>query len=192
MATATRTLACISPEEFLERPDRERHELFDGEGELVEMTVSSFEGPAIAGRLITRWQHFGDARAAGMVMTGEATCQSYSDDPNRIRRPDVGFIRKGSLFPEQLDHVHWAIPPDVDVDSSNDILIDVERENQEYLAAGVEPVWTIRPQSRSAAVHRLRGKGERFEGDAVVLGESVHPDFEVRVSELFPHKSAVL
>lgn len=192
MATATLSATRITPEQLLALPDRERYELVNGE--LVELPARSLEGAAIGNRLGARLQTFVDAHDLGVVMNSDASYQCFEDDPNRIRRPDVSFIRKGRLGMEQFEHGHCLIAPDfaVEVVSPSDILYDVEEKIEEYLTAHVELVWMISPKSRTVTVYRLHGKSERFEDDATLTGESVLPGFEVRLSELFPNKNVVL
>jgi Uma2 family endonuclease len=192
MATAVLPTTRITPEQLLTLPDRERYELVNGE--LVEMPAMSLEGAAIGNRLGSRLQAFVEVSKLGVVLNSDASYQCFLDDPNRIRRPDVSFIRKGRLSDEQFEQGHCLIAPvfAVEIVSPNDILYDVEEKIEEYLAAGVELVWMISPKSRSITVYRLHGKAERFDGGALAGGEAVLPGFEIRVSELFPDKKTVL
>jgi Uma2 family endonuclease len=186
VATASLHATRITPEQFLDLPDRDRYELM--KGELVEMPVMSLEGSAIGSRLISLLQAHADANEAGIVLTSEATYQCFPDDPARIRRPDVSFIRAGRLPVEQYEQGHCRIPPDlaVEIVSPNDVMFDLEEKIQEYLAAGVELVWMISPKSRSVTAYRPHGRREAFELGDVVTGESVLPGLQFHVSELFP------
>jgi Uma2 family endonuclease len=68
--------------------------------------------------------------------------------------------------------------------SPNDLASEIDAKVEEYLAAGVQVVWVINPDSRIARIHRsdsIRGVHEAEELEA----EPVLPGFRCRLSDVF-------
>src|SRR5947208_12087963 len=110
-----------TPEDLLTMPDGEHYELVNGE--LVEKRMGT-KSSWIAGEVQRRLGNFIETSRAGWVLPAEASYQCFPDDPKRVRRPDVSFIRRGRLPGEELPEGHTPIPPDlaVEVVSPNDLL----------------------------------------------------------------------
>src|SRR6266849_6735295 len=95
MLTKTR----YTPEEFLELPDNKRFELVNGK--LVERPMSTMAS-LVAVKVIQKLSNYVDANPVGDVLESEASYQCFPDDPDKVRKPDISFIRNGRLPPEQL------------------------------------------------------------------------------------------
>src|SRR5262249_47122103 len=84
----------VTPDDLLRMPDGNRYELVDGH--LVERDMgfrSSYIGLRL-GRLIG---NLCEQTPLGWVLGADCSYQCDPDDPNRVRRPDVSFIRLGRL-----------------------------------------------------------------------------------------------
>jgi len=191
MATAP-PVTTITPEQLLELTDEKRYELIDGE--LVECPLMSLESCAIAVKLASILNQHVVSRELGLVVDSEATFQCFPDHPDRVRRADLSFIRRGRIPREQYEHGHCTVAPDlvIEVISPNDVIFEVDEKIQDYLSAGVELVWLINPKTRSLTVYRLRGKRAYFEGDEILTGENVLPELQFPVSSIFPDVNTVL
>lgn len=66
-----------------------------------------------------------------------------------------------------------------------DLDLEVEEKVEEYLAAGVELVWVVRPPLRSIRVHRADGTVATLHSGDSLEGESVLPGFSCPVADLF-------
>jgi Uma2 family endonuclease len=187
----TAATTAITPEQLLELPDRERYELVDGE--LVEVPAMSLEGSAVQLRLGRFLGAHVDAAKLGVVMGSDASYQCFPDDPARVRRPDVSFIRRGRLVADQYQLGHCRIPPDlvVEVVSPNDFHHDVVEKVREYQAAGVALVWVVSPEIRSVMVYRADGSTSDLRASDELTGEEVLPGFRTLVADIFPDLAQV-
>jgi Uma2 family endonuclease len=125
----------VTPDELLKMPDADRYELADGH--LVEREMgsrSSHIGVLLSALLIS----FCKEHRLGWVFGSDCGYQCYPDDPTRVRKPDVSFIRMGRLPNEQAPDGHILIAPDVAVEvvSPHDLVYEIETKVQEYLGAG--------------------------------------------------------
>lgn len=174
----------ITPDDLLAMPDEKNYELVDGE--LVERTMGNESGWS-AGQLYRRLSDFCDQNDSGWVLGAETGYRCFSDDPNRVRKPDVSFVRKGRLPGERVARGYDSLPPDlaVEVISPNDLYGQVNIKVEEYLGAGVRLVWVIDPDSRTAHIHRADREMSRIHEDDDLDGEDVLPGFTCRLGDIF-------
>ena len=187
---STLQVAPYTPEDLLAMPDGKGHELVNGS--LVELNVGSLSS-WIGGRLFRLISNFVEANGLGWVWPAENGIQCFPDDPNKVRKPDASFIRKGRLPGEEIPEGWIRIVPDlaVEVISPNDLAYEVEGKVVEYLHAGVRLVWIVNPQTRIVRVHRADGtSGWLTEADEL-SGEDVLPGFSCRVAQLFPRRRPI-
>jgi Uma2 family endonuclease len=175
----------FTPEDLLTMPDGARFELVDGE--LVERNLSVLssmvEGLVYASLLI----HARDTNS-GLVWPGTLGCRFYVDAPDRVRKPDVTFVRRERFSPAFYDDGFLTIRPDivVEVVSTNDLAKEVDEKIEEYLEAGVPLVWIVYPESRSVQVHRPDSTVTKLHETDELTGENIFPGFRCKVAELFP------
>lgn len=183
MSIATETQ--YTADDLLTLPDGKHFELVDGQ--LVEQAVSPISS-WVEVRLLQSLSVHVDRQNLGWVFSSTQGFQCFSDDPNRVRRPDASFIRRERLPNGLPQRGHFRIAPDLaaEVISPNDLASDLYRKTGEYLAAGVRLVWIVDPETRSVTVHRADGTGARFGEQDELSGESVVPGFRCRIAELFP------
>jgi Uma2 family endonuclease len=62
---------------------------------------------------------------------------------------------------------------------------EMELKLEEYRRAGVELIWFVDPESRSASIHRPDGGAERLDENGVLNGDPVLPGFQMALRELF-------
>ena len=179
------TIRRYSPEDLLSMPDGDRYELVDGE--LVETSVSE-ESNLIAGWIAHLLNAVVGPRRLGLVMP-EQTYQCFPDAPDRVRKPDVSFIRAEKRPNGPRRRGHTPIPPDlaVEVVSPGDSVYDLEDKLADYRSAGVPLVWVVHPNRRTVYVYA--GGSEvpsvLHEDDSLTGGEIVR-GFSAKVAELFP------
>ncbi|MCX7420408.1 MAG: Uma2 family endonuclease [Planctomycetia bacterium] len=174
----------ITPDDLLAMPNGDDFELVDGE--LVERHMGA-ESSWIASNLIVLIAVFYRGRVPGHLFTTDCGYQCYSDDPGKVRKPDVSFVRKGRFPKDRIPKGYIRIPPDlaVEVLSPNDLADEVEEKVEEYLDAGVRLVWVISPKAETVTVYRAdRTAAKLHEADGL-SGESVLPGFLCQVSDLF-------
>lgn len=180
--------ARYSAADLLKLPDRDRFELVNGD--LVERNMG-WESSRIGFRLARFLDNHCDPHQLGWVNGPDAGYQCYEevypDDPDRVRKPDVSFIRLERLSPDDRPEGHCDIVPDLvaEVISPNDTAYEVRAKTEEYLRAGVQIVWVIDPHAKQVDVHRADGSLQKLYEDEELSGEEVVPGFRLLVSELF-------
>jgi Uma2 family endonuclease len=174
-----------TPEDLLLLPEGKHCELVDGELREREMGA---ESGWIAGRLATRLSLFIEQTGLGWVFPADVGYQCFPEDPDRVRKPDVSFVRAGRFPGDQIPRGHIGIPPDlaVEVVSPNDLFHEVWRKVEEYRRASVRLIWVVDPDARAIEIVRGDGAVSRLYEANELTGEDVLPGFRCRVGELFP------
>src|SRR4051812_41958797 len=180
----------LTPEELLTLPDGGKgHELVGGR--LVEKETGGFAS-WVAGRILRLLGRYGEDLGLGWVLGPEGSYQCFSEEPRKVRKPDVSFIRRGRLPEERIPDGHVRIPPDlaVEVVSPNDRVYEVDGKVAEDLAAGVPLVWVVNPEARTVHVDRGDRPVARLGGEEELTAPDLIPDLRCRVAELFTRPAA--
>lgn len=186
--STTLSIAPRTPEDLERMPDNVAFELVDGT--LVERNMG-LESSEIAGRIIVLLGLFLRTRPLGRLFLPDAGFQCFSDDPNKVLRPDVSFIRAGRLPGNKTPKGWGRIAPDlvVEVISPNDIADEVEEKITRWLNAGVALVWVVYPSTRTVRIHRPRtsphGRVSDLTDADTLSGGDVLPGFTCFVREIF-------
>jgi Uma2 family endonuclease len=177
----------ITPEELLRMPDGVNYELVDGK--LVERNMG-MESSEIAARILVLIGMFLRDKRLGRLFGADGSYQCFPD-PDKVRKPDVSFIRAARLPADQVIKGHCPIFPDlaVEVVSPGDLAYEVEEKVAEYLAAGVPLVWVVNPPTRTVRIRRPRsapqGSASELTDADAITGEDVLPGFSCAVSDFF-------
>jgi len=175
----------FTPADLLAMPDSVGFELVDGN--LVERPVSVLSS-FIGG--VYYYLLFGHClnHKTGGVWPADNGYQCYSDAPNKVRKPDASFVRRGRLTLEQfLQDGFCPVCPDlvVEVISPNELAYEVEEKIQEYLRAGVALIWIVYPESRRMMIYRADGSTTRLGEQDELNGENVLPGFSMVIRDIF-------
>ncbi len=174
----------MTADDLLHMPDAGRgYELVDGEPREVVMSVKS---NLVGGELFFRVKasakvHGGDA------FPPESGFRCFSDDPDRVRKPDMAYIAPGRLTDDQYDEGGYCpLVPDLvaEVISPHDLAYAVNEKLEEWLAVGVKLLWIIHPERKTVDVYRGNSTHRLRESDTLTA-EPVLPGFSVPVAELF-------
>lgn len=116
---------------------------------------------------------------------------SPPDDRSTLLAPDVAFVSAARLR-NQPEDGFLSIMPDlaVEIASPSDSLAQLRRKAALYLQNGGSLVWIVLPAERGVDVCRSAA-GARLDiefvgADGLLSGEDVLPNFELRLSRLFP------
>jgi Uma2 family endonuclease len=174
-----------TPEDLLSMPDGKNYELIDGR--LVERNTSQLSS-WVGGQLHFELNAFLRANPRGWVWPADLGYECYQDAPNKVRKPDVSFIRVARMPQGPTSEGYAHIPPDLaaEVVSPNDLWSELQGKVEEYLAAGVALVWVIDPVSRTALVYRRDGTVSRLREADELSGEDIIPGFRCPLSSIFP------
>jgi Uma2 family endonuclease len=175
----------ISPEQFLALPDTARFELIDGN--LVERNVSVLSS-LVENLVALRLTAFTTNSQAGWVWGSSLGYQCFPQSPNKIRRPDVSFVRRDRLAAANLEDGFLKIRPDivVEVVSPNDVKYEVDEKIEEYLSVGIPLVWIVNPETRIVEIHRRDGTVTKLHASDEISGDDVLPGFQCPVADFFP------
>jgi len=123
----------------------------------------------------------------GLVFGPDAGYVCFPGAPDKVRRPDVSFIRNGRLPGDQTPEGNINIAPDlaIEVLSPNDLAYDIERKVEEYFKAGVKEVWVVSPDTRTVRVQKLDGKGMVLRVNDSIGGGDLLPGFSCAVKDFF-------
>jgi Uma2 family endonuclease len=182
-------MSLVTADQFQSMPDAGHYELLDGH--LRERTMGVRSG--YVGHQLSRLlgNHCADHRL-GWILDADTGFQCFPGRPNRVRRPDVSFVRFGRFPGEDLPDGHSRIAPDLaaEVVSPNDLAEAVTEKVNDFLLAGVRLVWVVYPHTRVVTVFRANGSAAFLREDQELTGEDVVPGFRCRVSDLFPSPPA--
>jgi Uma2 family endonuclease len=171
-------------EDFPEMPDKHGYELINGEW--VEKNMGAQAGLVVL-TVNRRVANHADAHRQGLVFSSDAGYQIFAHKPNRVRKPDGSFIRRGRLLDDKPPRGHLRIAPDlaIEVISPNDLAEDIEERVADFLQAGTKIMWVLHPSTRTVYVFRQGNSVTRLTASDELSGEDVLPGFVCRVEELF-------
>lgn len=149
------------------------------------MSPSGFEHGRLVVRVTLALASHVDQHKLGVV-TGAETGFILERNPDTVRAPDVGFVRRERL-PVGRQRGFFDGPPDlaVEVVSPSDRPADIDAKVRQWLDAGCLAVWVVDPDDITITVHRpgqparTLGHGEHLEDQDVVL------EFSLSVAEVF-------
>lgn len=127
-------------------------------------------------------------RAYGVFAGSEGGFQCWADFPNRVRKPDISFVRKERIPAGEKFEGWCPLAPDfvIEVMSKNDTLAEQEEKIEEYFAAGVPVAWIVDPKRREVYVYEGSLSANLRTGSDVIEHPNVLPGFRCTAEELFP------
>jgi len=182
MSTASQLLTADDLWNLSDR--RGRYELV--RGELRAMTPAGFDHGAVTSNLAGPLTVHVKAHQLGIVVAAE-TGFIISRDPDTVRAPDIGFIRRERLPEEGRPLKFWPGAPDLAVEtiSPSDTVFEVDEKVDEWLGAGAEAVWVLNPRQKSVRIHRADRTVQVLSSADFLDGEQLVPGFRIAVSEIF-------
>lgn len=162
----------------------DRHELVNGE--LITMTPSGFDHGAIVVNLTVPLGSHVKSTNLGIVV-GAETGFKLGSQPDTVRAPDVGFIRRDRLAAVGRPTTFWAGPPDlaVEVLSPSDTVFEIDEKVAAWLAAGTAAVWVVNPKDRTITVHRAGTPSRVLTEQETLGGDDVVSGFAMPVADAF-------
>jgi Uma2 family endonuclease len=178
--------AITTAEQLLAAGDIGRCELVHGE--LVMMPPAGFDHGRIASNLTLLLGGFVREKKLGVITAAE-TGFIISRNPDTVRAPDVGLVRKERLA-DAPGKGFFPGPPDVAVEvlSPDDSAADVLAKVHDWLAAGTSQVWLVDPRHRTISIHRRRGGEESvrtFGEQETITATDPLAGFSLKVADVF-------
>ena len=191
MSTATRI---TTADELFRMPnDGAGYELVKGElrrkGDPHKMSPTGFKHGTIVARLTGALVHHIEANDLGEV-TGAETGFKLASDPDTVRAPDIGFVRRERIPAGELTEKFWPGAPDLaaEVMSPNDKLYEMVEKVADYLSSGVRLVWIVNPKKRTVTQHQPTCEPQTLDESDMLGGLDVLPGFQYNVAKLFAGK----
>ena len=155
-------------------------------GRLVRMAPASSRSGVVTSRAHRRISAFVEDNDLGICGSAELG-YVLARNPDRVRVPDISFVRAERIPATGIPNAFWPGPPDlaVEVRSPTDRLTEVLRKIADNLKAGKRLVWLIEPYPRRATVYRPDGSVTVVGEDGVLDGEDVLPGFQLRLAEVW-------
>ncbi|HWB11731.1 MAG TPA: Uma2 family endonuclease [Pirellulales bacterium] len=119
-------------------------------------------------------------------VTGEAGTLELM--PDLVRFPDVAYISWNNLpGGERPKERGPRVVPNIAIEilSTSNTPKEMAEKRREYFEAGVDLVWEIDPQRRSATAYRSATDFETLTEHDHLKGEAVLPGFELRLADVF-------
>ncbi len=177
------TTRLLTVRDVEESPPEGEWELIDGE--LVPVTPANFKSSSIAARIVRIVGNYVDAHDLGALTTADGGFVIFPDRETLLA-PDVAFIRKERIPPEDEQNRFARLAPDlvVEVLSPSDRMANALSRIGLYLEAGVQMVWLVDPVKRTISLFAEGDAPVRLGDEDFLTGGTVLPGFSVRVAEL--------
>ena len=149
------------------------------------MNAAGFEHGRIVSRINARLQFFVENERLG-VTTGAETGFYVEQNPDTVRAPDGGFVRRDRLPPEPV-RGYFRGAPDlaVEVISPEDRASDVLAKVHLWLDSGCRAVWTVDRKTQTITIHNDKHHSITLEADETVDGGEVLPGFLLPAADVF-------
>lgn len=173
----------VTAEELFQYPDARRYELVRGVPRVSE-PPGGVHG-RIAAKLAAHLPGHVEGLGLGTVLA--ETGYLVQRVPDTVRGPDVSFVSRTRLPPDQIPEQFIPGAPDLAVEilSPSSRWSDVEETLADYFAAGARLVWVVDARERRVIVRypdrppRVAVAGESLDGEDVV------PGYALALVELF-------
>ena len=180
----------LTAEEFFELPDSPeggKMELICGEV-VRHMPVSRQHARATV-RLIARLEPFVLSNAIGEVLTEAGHLMRRN--PDVVLAPDISFVANDRIPAGGLPNDGFipVVPTlAVEVVSPGDLDSEISAKVDDYLAAGVERIWIVRPKRSTVTVYHAGGSSHVVGAGGALTSDDAGfavAGFELKLDELF-------
>ncbi|MCZ6918473.1 MAG: Uma2 family endonuclease [Gemmatimonadetes bacterium] len=153
-------------------------------GKLVVREPAGYRHGRVVARLTKVLADHVDANELGEIL-GAETGFTIFRDPDTVRAPNVGFVRRERV-PVPVPTGYAELAPDlvVEVLSPDDRPGQVLAKVGDWLEAGVQLVWVVDPQRRKAHIHRADGSTAVIDDVDMLEGEDAVPGFVCRLDTI--------
>ena len=177
------TTRLYTVEDLEQSPPDGEWELIDGE--LVPVSPASLRSATTTQRIGRFIGNYVEDHDLGLVTSAEGGFVIFPDRQTLLA-PDVGFIRKHRVPPEEEHDRFPRLAPDlaVEVLSPSDRMASALGKVSMYLAAGVALVWLVDPVKRTIIVFAGDDNPVTLGEEETIDGGNVVPGFRIRVADL--------
>lgn len=160
----------------------ERAELVNGE--VVELVPALPQHGQIPGALVTALNLWLKQSKAGLAGTDGGFI--LGRNPDRVRGPDVWFLRKENI-PAEFPAGFWEVAPDLvaEIVSTSDTAEVIKEKLTDYFAAGTQVVWLVYPRFKEVEVHTSSRTVRILQAEDVLQEPELLPGFTLKIAKLF-------
>ena len=179
------TVRLMTAEELFDMPDDGfSYELV--RGELVKLMGTGLEHAYIADNCYWNLGAYIRRNNLGRVFSSQLS-YILARDPDTVRIPDLGFIRRERLDTVGVIQGYFPGPPDlaIEVISPSNSYSDVAEKVFDYLEAGTLMVIVLEPRTHTVSVHRSPTDIVALTEADTLDGGDVVPGWRMPVSEIF-------
>jgi Uma2 family endonuclease len=155
-------------------------------GEVVEMNMPSFRHGKVCGKITRVVGFYVDLHQLGHILTNDSGVITRRN-PDTVRGADIAFYSYRSVPKTEEPLVYASKPPELifEVKSREDRWAKIHEKVAEYLAAGVQAICVVDPETETVAVHHAERPVESLTAvDELVLPD-ILGDFRVAVGQFF-------
>ena len=186
MATPLAPEKLLTADEFMaldDDPSGGKMELHDGR--VVVMPPTGDEHSEISANVFIPLQAFVRSRRTGAVRFEVGF--TIRTNPDRVVAPDVAYAAALDPNRDRTKYIPGSPTLAVEVVSPTDKERDVADKVLEYLDAGSERVWVVRPTSQTVTVHRPNGDSHTYRmGDTLTSDDAALPEgFSLTLEAIF-------
>ncbi|MEM9996244.1 MAG: Uma2 family endonuclease [Bacteroidota bacterium] len=155
-------------------------------GAIVPMSPTGWFHGLVASALVARLQAFATERGGLHVLSGEVGVYTERD-PDTVRGMDVAVISRERLAQVDTASGFLDVLPEVviEVVSPGNPAEEMTTKTREYLAAGAEQVWIVRPQRRTIATHSADSSTETWTAADTLHGRGALVGLTLSIADLF-------
>jgi len=171
-------------EQLLGYREAGRHELV--RGEFRTMSPAGFRHGTVVSRLNKLVSSYADDHDLGPTTAAE-TGFLLARNPDTVRAPDLGFVRKDRLR-KAPGRAFFDGPPDfaVEVVSASESVREAHDKARCWLDHGTSLVWVVDTEAETVTVHRPGAEPRVFGNGDVLDGGEVLPGFTLTVDDCWP------
>jgi Uma2 family endonuclease len=170
-------------ERICARPENSEKRLELVNGEVVEMPRPAKKHGYFQIRLSTRLCIFAESRQPPDFVMSESGVV-IRESPATVRGPDIAYFQdKGN---EDFDETWFRTPPlmVIEIKSDDESQKELKAKIEDYLAMGVQYVWTVHPDESMILVYTRGNKPKSYDYTSTITVAEL-PGFELKLAELF-------
>jgi len=152
-------------------------------GRLIVREPAGYRHGVVAMKIAGRLFEHVELTGVGQLLAAETGFTLFRN-PDTVRAPDVGFVRRERIPTETRGFPEMAPDLAVEVLSPDDRPGEVLAKVGDWLEAGVRLVWVIDPERRVARVYRENGTEALLAEADELAGEDILPGFRCVLSSI--------
>lgn len=156
-------------------------------GDLMMMSPASPKHGRYASRLNGALGPYVDEHDLGEVYTAEPGFLLHPEPEPVVRAPDIAFVSKERIPPEEEQSGFWELAPDlvVEIISPSETGQEIQNKVKDYLDAGTRLIWLVYPKTRTVVEYYSRKTIRELTINDILEGGDVVSGFQYPLEKLF-------